>query len=521
MAIGKTTTSNNRQGLSALSTITGKQEYITSTGGILNSGATLSGSAIPASGLSTAAAVQIVDGSGNQITSFGGGTQYIDGGVVPTHPIAPTLVYDNAGAWQHVSVANPLPVSATISTVGLATSANQTNGTQLTGLVAGSAAIGSITNTSFIVTQATAANLNATIVGTGTFAAQVTGSVTANIGTTNGLALDATQTNGTQQTKITNGTNLADVVSNDTSYNGQVVNNGTKTIPFTTSSSGAQTLIANTDCRGYAWMQIAYTSVGSGLALTAQVSSTSGGTYMTAGNVFTTNTSISGAPATLGTVVSTIYEGPVMGNFLQLVLSALTSGTFTGTLTLSALPHAYHTVGATVAGTVAATQSGTWAMSGPTTSGSSITANPITEGGQAKTANPTAVSDGQVVNATFDKLGKQVVVGSIRDLKVQQQTTITASTSETTVLTAVASTFLDVYGVIIANSSATVEMVTFKDSTAGTTRFTIMIPAGETRGFTLTESAALVQATVNNNWTATCGTSLTNIFITMLAVKNI
>lgn len=52
-------------------------------------------------------------------------------------------------------------------------------GTWLVGLNAGSSAIGSITNTSFGATQATASALNATVVGTGTFAAQVTGTVTA------------------------------------------------------------------------------------------------------------------------------------------------------------------------------------------------------------------------------------------------------------------------------------------------------------------------------------------------------
>lgn len=180
-----TQSSNFRGGLTAQSTITGKQEYLTSTGGILNSGATLSGSPIPASGLTTAAAVQIVDGSGNQITSFGGGTQYIDGGSVPTHPTAPTLVYDSGGTWQHVSVASPLPVSATVTITGVSTAANQTNGTQLTGLVAGTAAIGSITNTSFIATQATGTNLH-TVVDSGT--------VTANAGTnlnTSALALES------------------------------------------------------------------------------------------------------------------------------------------------------------------------------------------------------------------------------------------------------------------------------------------------------------------------------------------
>lgn len=49
------------------------------------------------------------------------------------------------------------------------------------------------------VTQSTGSNLNAV----------VTGTVTANVGTTGGLALDATLTNGTQRTKISDGTNNA------------------------------------------------------------------------------------------------------------------------------------------------------------------------------------------------------------------------------------------------------------------------------------------------------------------------
>lgn len=115
---------NNREILSARSTVTSKQEYLTSTNGALNTTATIStagiatsdnqingsqktqivdaggdvvtvtggkldvnataslaGSALPISGATTAVGVGIVDGSGNQITSFGGGTQYADGAV--------------------------------------------------------------------------------------------------------------------------------------------------------------------------------------------------------------------------------------------------------------------------------------------------------------------------------------------------------------------------------------------------------------------------------------------------------
>lgn len=61
------------------------------------------------------------------ITSGGsGGTQYTDGDAAITHPIGTIPVYNNAGTITAVSVANPLPVSATISTAGLSTSANQT-----------------------------------------------------------------------------------------------------------------------------------------------------------------------------------------------------------------------------------------------------------------------------------------------------------------------------------------------------------------------------------------------------------
>ena len=58
-----------------------------------------------------------------------------------------------------------------------------------TAIPAGTNAIGSITNTSFAATQATAANLNATVVGTGTFAVQAAQSGTWNVGLSAGSNL--------------------------------------------------------------------------------------------------------------------------------------------------------------------------------------------------------------------------------------------------------------------------------------------------------------------------------------------
>lgn len=147
--------------------------------------------------------------------------------------------------------------------------------------------------------------------------------------------------------------------------------------------------------------------------------------------------------------------------------------------------------------------------------------NPLKIGGVGKTANPTAVSDGQRVNALFDKLGKQVVVGAIRDLKGRQKTTITASTSETTIITAVASTFLDLYGLILANTGATTTKVDIRDTTGGSIITTIEVPTLETRGFMLPVDSALAQASVNTNWTAQCGSSTSSLEVTALFSKNL
>lgn len=159
-------------------------------------------------------------------------------------------------------------------------------------------------------------------------------------------------------------------------------------------------------------------------------------------------------------------------------------------------------------------------VQGVTAADSALTVAPVTGGGLAKTANPTAVADGDVVNTLHDKLGKLVAVSAIRDLKGVQHTTITASTSETTVITAVASTFLDVYGMIFANSSATATEATIKDATAGTTRATVAIPANASAGFMLDAGSAIPQAAVNNNWTVTLADSVTSVFVTALYVKN-
>lgn len=160
-------------------------------------------------------------------------------------------------------------------------------------------------------------------------------------------------------------------------------------------------------------------------------------------------------------------------------------------------------------------------VSGDVAHDSADAGEPVKIGGKAVTTPPTAVADDDRVNAQFDIYGRQVVIGGLREMKGSQITTITSSTSETTVVTADATYKQDVYAVIITNTSATDTEVSFKDDTAGTTRFTISAPANDTRGFMLPMDAAHKQGAANDNWTATCADSVASIIITVMFVKNL
>lgn len=61
---------------------------------------------------------------------------------------------------------------------------------------------------------------------------------------------------------------------------------------------------------------------------------------------------------------------------------------------------------------------------------------PVKIGGKAATAWPAAVANADRCDAMFDKFGRQVVTSVPRDLRGHQQTTITSSTTETTIVTA-------------------------------------------------------------------------------------
>jgi hypothetical protein len=95
-----------------------------------------------------------------------------------------------------------------------------------------------------------------------------------------------------------------------------------------------------------------------------------------------------------------------------------------------------------------------------------------------------------------------------------------ATTTETVLATAISGKFVDIYGMVFANTSATASTIIIKDVTAGTTKMEFNLPAGDTRGFMLSESGAITAAATNTNWTGTLGTSISGVVVTTLYVKN-
>lgn len=184
---------NYIEGLTAQSTITGQNEYLTSTNGVLNVGG----------------------GSG------GGSTQYASGTTTPSPVTGNALIFDNSGTLEDVSVANPLPVSATlaaettkvIGTVNQGTSPWVDNITKIGGA---NISLGQTTKSASLPVTL------ASDTGTLPVSDSAAESSLATIATqTAGLATSTNQTNGTQQTKLTDGTNLLSIATQGSTTSGQ------------------------------------------------------------------------------------------------------------------------------------------------------------------------------------------------------------------------------------------------------------------------------------------------------------
>lgn len=156
---------------------------------------------------------------------------------------------------------------------------------------------------------------------------------------------------------------------------------------------------------------------------------------------------------------------------------------------------------------------------GNVAAGSSDSGNPVKVGGVAKTAIPTARSDGQRVDFIADDVGRQVVCPhQLRDLCSDQHTIITSTTAATTVVTADASHMLDLTDLILTNLSSTGSEVQLLDDDGTTIRASWYVPANDSRGMVF--ATPFKQTAVNKTWKVKTVTSIASLRVTAKFFKN-
>jgi len=259
---------------------------------------------------------QVVDGSGNVIGST---SNALD---VNIKSGAPTTVTANAGT--------NLNTSALALETGGNLAAAKTDLDTIAGAVSSSKVQAQLVDSAG--TNKLAINVSGQI-GVSNFPASQTvgGTVTANIGTTNGLALDTTLTGGTQQTKLTDGTNIANILKNDgtaAGQNAQFTAGAFKEMGSLTAGSLNADLVASVDVANYRWFCLQITGTWSG-TLTFQ-GSNDGSTW---GSLLAYQLN---APTFLTSTVTAnnIMHGALTTRFLRVRMTSYSSGTANGTLEL-------------------------------------------------------------------------------------------------------------------------------------------------------------------------------------------
>jgi hypothetical protein len=181
----------------------------------------------------------------------------------------------------------------------------------------------------------------------------VSGTVTANAGTnlnTSALALDATLTGGTQQAKLTDGTNIGHVLKSDgtaAGQNAQLVAGGHLTVAFTTTTVQA---VAATDVANYSWVSVHINLQGTSSLVAFQTSNDNTNWTPLALSLATGG----GAVASSSATAAATYHGPTAGRYFRLNITGISAATTSGTIEFFTVPRAVSAV--------PVSQLGTWTL---------------------------------------------------------------------------------------------------------------------------------------------------------------
>lgn len=296
-------------------------------------------------------------------------------------------INDNGGS---ITIDGSVSISSSTLPTLAATSTKQSDGSQKTQVVDGSGnVVGATSNAldinikSGTVSLPTGAATSAkqpalgtagsassdviTVQGIASGTAQpISGTVTSNMGTTNGLALDATITGGTQQTKITDGTNIGNVLKSDGTAAGQnaqlVGGTGYSTATLTLNAGAPNT--AWFDLLNYAWVSVGILTNTTPATLTFQAASDGSQTNPVSVNLLSPSGTTTASTSTSTTAT---FHGPRSGRYFR--VSSNVAGGNTVTLVMT-----FYTEPSTLQAITAA-QGGTWTVGSNSAVGSATPAN--------------------------------------------------------------------------------------------------------------------------------------------------
>jgi hypothetical protein len=415
--------------------------------------------------------VAIVDGSGSQITSFGGGTQYTEADTDATIVGTALLWEDTGDTLRAASAAKPLPVN----------------------VISGSAA-----GTEYTEDAAAAAD------PAGPMSMAVRADTPAAVTSADGdnIALRATN-KGELYVKQTDAVPVTD-------------NGGSLTVDGAVTVTNAGTFATQVD----------------GAALTAlqlldDVVATDGAATPTKGNL------IAGQDGTNAQTIKTDTSGELQVDVLTIpnvtIGAALPAGTNAigklaandgvdigdVTITNASIPVTDNGGSLTVDGTVTASNA-----AGDVAHDAADSGNPVKIGVVAKSSDPTAVATGDRVNLYADLNGKLIVLPySLPENTITGSTAAITDTTSTSVIAAAGAGIRNyVTTIIVTNSHASVgTLVTITDGSGGST-----LAKGYAKenggGWALTLPVP-VKTTANTALHAVCGTTGANVYVTAIGYK--
>lgn len=254
--------------------------------------------------------------------------------------------------------------------------------------------------------------------------------------TTHALLINSPGGASAEEVKITDGTNITNVLKSDGTAAGQnalLTANGMLAVSFTTTTVQA---VASTDAGNYSHVAVQITSQGGSSTVTFQTSNDNSNWVSVALQL---SSSAQTSPTSSSTTTG-IYVGPVPGRYFRLNVTGIASGTTAGVVEFFTNAKGIHAIGGAVA------QAGTWTVqpgntanttpwliTGGVASGATDSGNPVKMGGVNNTTQPT-FTDGQRGDLQIDTRGnlKTVLYGKDGVNNVGVTTAFTDSQSNAT-----------------------------------------------------------------------------------------